>query len=118
MISFEEASLLLHKWAEESTLLRFDGKSLLYSFSLEGTLESFNDGVLRFRLGDAGYIEVHVPRDSGFGYFDPDSMRTDPAERIGKGHKGESVTTGAGIWAIKKTGEELLLIEIVRREKF
>ena len=115
MISSEEAFLVFRKWVDENTPLRFDGKhELLYNFSVAGTLESAVNEVVRLRLRDTGFIEIHLPEDTGFAFFDPDSMRVDQADRVGAGYKGERVTTGSGIVAIKQTGEEFLFIEVVR----
>lgn len=115
MIASDDAFLLFRKWANESTPMRFDGQSSLYSFSLTGTLESAENEVVRFRVNDLGYIEIHLPSNTGFGYFDPDPMHVDPADRIGEGYKGEPVITGSGMYAIKQTGEEFLFIEIMHR---
>ena len=115
MITFEEAFMLFGKWIEEETPIRFDGgKSLLYSFSLAGALESANPEIVCLRVRDFGYIEVHFPPGTGFDYFDPNAMRVEESARIGKGYQNESVIYGAGLIAIKKTGETFRFFEIVK----
>jgi len=113
MISHSDGISLLHKWRDEGTSLRFDGESSLYSFSVTGTVESEIDFVVKFRISDSGFIAVHLPPDTRFEYGDPDSMRIDPAKRVGKGYNDEPVKLASGLTAYKSTKEKLLFIEVV-----
>jgi hypothetical protein len=113
MISLDETFMLLRKWSEEGTLIRFDGRSSLYSFSLVGKVESATGEVVTFRVGKFGYIEIHLPPDTGFEYFDPEALHTEPDDRIGEGQQGEPVVYGTGIVAVKRTGEQFKFLEVV-----
>jgi hypothetical protein len=113
MISSEESFSLLRKWAEDRTSMRFDGQSSLYSFSLLGRIESATSEVMTFRVGRFGYIEIHLPSDAGFEYFHPDALNATPESMIGEGQQGEPVIYGAGLVAVKSTGEKFTFLEVV-----
>jgi len=112
VISSDEAFLLFRKWVSEHTSVRVDGKSSLYSFSLTGTLAPAESEIICLQLGDSGYIEFHLPPGTGFDYFDPDTMRAPHDVRIGRGYKGESIVYGAGIVAMKESGERFQFMEL------
>jgi hypothetical protein len=63
-------------------------------------------------LDSLGFIDIHLPENTGFEYCDPDPMRVDIADRIGERHTGEPVRHGAVICAVRDTGESFLFVEV------
>jgi hypothetical protein len=112
MVSHADAMLVLHKWRDEETPLRFDGESPLYSFSVSGVVESEVDSVVKFRVSGSGFIAIHIPPGTRFEYRDPDSMRIAPEDRMGKDHSGEPLKTASGLVAYKPTKEKFLFVEV------
>jgi hypothetical protein len=51
--------------------------------------------------------------DTRFEYGDPDSMRIDPAERMGVDRNGEPIKTASILVAHKSTKEKFLFVEVV-----
>jgi hypothetical protein len=113
VISWDEAFLVFGKWAEDRARLRIDSRTPACRFSCVGFLQSVDSELLRFRLDDLGFIEIHLPVGSGFEYGDPDPMRVAIADRIGEGHTGQPVRYGASLAAIRETGETFLFVEVI-----
>jgi len=65
------------------------------------------------RLDSLGFIDIHLPENSGFEYWNPDSMRLKHADKFGETHSGEPVRYGAGIRAVTENGGQYTFVEIV-----
>lgn len=114
MISFDDATAVLRKWVDEKRELRFDAEftDRRYTFSVEGTLESADGGMLKFRVGDRGFISIYLPPNTEFEYVDPDTMRAPLKDRKTEGYKGGPILCGAAVFARVPENSKLMLIEV------
>ena len=113
MIGFDEAFLVFDKWTEERTRLRVDSELPSCRFSCVGNFEPLPFPMVRLRLDSLGTIDIHLPENTGFEYWDPDSMRLKPADRLGETHSGEPVRYGAGIRAATEAGGLFTFVEVI-----
>lgn len=115
VIGFDEAFLVFGKWLEDGSRIRVDSELPPCRFSCEGRLEPRPFPMIRLRLDSLGFIDIHLPENTGFEYWDPDSMRLDPADRIGERHSGEPVRHGAVIRAVTETGGFFTFVEVIEK---
>lgn len=113
VIGFDGAFLVFGKWLEEGTRIRVDSELPSCRFSCVGNLESRPFPMVRLRLDSLGFIDIHLPENSGFEYWNPDSMRLKHADKFGETHSGEPVRYGAGIRAVTENGGQYTFVEIV-----
>ncbi len=114
VISFDEALLVLSKWADERSRMRLDVALEVCSASLEGYVEAVRGDMVDFRLDSLGFISIHLPLGTLFEYADPEAMRLTVPDRAGEDPTGEPVVFGAAIRAERKTGEVFLFVELIR----
>ena len=113
MIGFDEAFLIFGKWLEDGSRLRIDSELPSCRFSCEGRLELRPFPMVRLRLDSLGFIDIHLPENTGFEFWDPDSMRLDPADKIGERLSGEPVRYGTGMRAVTETGVFFTFVEVM-----
>lgn len=112
MVSCDDAALIFRKWEEENTPLLFRSRSPLYTHSMLCGLESAKDGAIRLRLQGLGYIDIHIPSEFTFEYFDPAAQRDKPEGGVAQ-KLVDSLSTGAGIAATNPAGETFMFLEIL-----
>ncbi len=113
MIGFDEAFLVFGKWLEDGSRMRVDSELPSCRFSCEGRLESRPFPMIRLRLDSLGFIDIHLPQNTGFEYWDPDSMRLNRADKIGQRLSGKPVRHGAGIRALTDSGGLFTFVEVI-----
>jgi hypothetical protein len=112
VIRGSELELVLSKWCEEETLLRFDFKTPELNISTEGFIERIEEDLLAIRLRGVGYIEVRFGEGWGFDFGSPDTVRDVPVMRVVHGESGEPERQGDFIVGRRPPSETCLLIEI------
>lgn len=113
MITRSEVNDVLSGWLSKGTVLRVDFATADTSLSVNGRLAPAAEGIVCVRLGDTGFIEIHLAESWQFDFFAPDAMRVEEESRVGRDYTGLPQMTGAGLIVTSPQEVKLIFLEVV-----